>query len=73
MEAKISIGVTRRRKQKIYYGHYQNYRGGNFYPVIRVGGIFLRRFGFDISDDILVDVTMGKIIISKVPKDYLPP
>jgi len=72
MKNKISIGFTRRRKQKIYYGHYRNYNGGRFYPVIRVGGIFLRDFGFDIDDSIEVSITMGQINIRKVPKEYSP-
>ncbi|MBI3501319.1 MAG: hypothetical protein HY063_05940 [Bacteroidetes bacterium] len=73
MENKINVGFTRRRKQKIYYGHYRNFNGGKFYPVIRVGGIFLRDFGFEISDCVEIIISQGKITISKVPKDYSPP
>jgi len=72
MEKKISVGFTRRRKQKIYYGHYSNFNGGKFYPVIRVAGIFLRTFGFEINDFVEVIVENGKITIQKVPKDYTP-
>lgn len=73
MENKIVIGSKRRRKQKIYYGHYPNYNGGKFYPVIRIGGIFLRSFGFEINDSVEVTVSEGQIVITKVAEDYLPP
>jgi len=72
MENKISIGFTRRRKQKVYYGNYA-YQGGFFHPVIRIGGKFLKDFGFEVGDNIEVNVTMGQISISKVSEDSSPP
>jgi len=72
MENKISIGFTRRRKQKVYYGNYQ-YQGGFFHPVIRIAGKFLKDFGFEVGDHIEVNVSMGQITIVKVPEEYSPP
>lgn len=72
MEAKIAIGNTLKRKQKVYYGHY-GYDGGYFHPLIRIAGKYLKEFDFNIGDLIEIRVAMGKIIISKAPLDPLSP
>lgn len=72
MENKIYIGSTRRKTQKVYYGHRLLQHGGYFHPLIRIAGKFLKDFDFNIGDEIEVNVKMGEITISKIPKDNPP-
>lgn len=51
------------RKMKVYYGHTKNtYKR---IPVIRLGGAYLERTGFQIGDSIVVTVEENQIIITK--------
>jgi Toxin SymE, type I toxin-antitoxin system len=56
---------ARRRKQKVYYAHYQH-DTRFLHPQIRIKGKFLKEFDFNIGDSIEVYVTKGKITITKV-------
>lgn len=51
--------------RKVYYGSYPH-NWPSFHPVIRLGGKYLERLGFDIGTAIKVEFEAGKITITKV-------
>lgn len=55
---------TRRRKRKVYYGHYETRRPAP-HPVIRLNGKYLQEYGFNIGDTIDVEVVQDRIVITK--------
>ena len=54
-----------RRIRKVYYGHYDS-EISSPYPVIRIGGKYLKDYGFNIGDQIQLDLEPGCITITKV-------
>ncbi len=58
-----------KRKLKVYRG-FQKRVGYSFkeHPIIRLSGIYLSDFDFEIGDKIEVEVENGKISITKLPK-----
>jgi type I toxin-antitoxin system toxin SymE len=56
--------VTKRRL-KVYYGSHQ---GGTYsrHPVVRIGGNYLRAYGFKTGDTIEIKLSQGRIEITKV-------
>jgi len=59
---------VRTRRMKVYYGSYQ---GGTYsrHPVIRIGGNYLRAFGFKIGDTVELKLSDGRIEISRLPQE----
>ena len=53
------------RRLKVYYGSYQ---GGTYsrHPVIRIGGNYLRAYGFKTGDTLEVKLSSGRIEITRV-------
>ncbi len=55
------------RKLKVYYAFSDNRFSSNYnYPVIRIGGKYLRSFGFEIGTLLQVDLSEGQIVVNKV-------
>lgn len=55
------------RKLKVQYAFSDNRFGQNYnYPVIRIGGKYLRTFGFEIGTHVQVDLTESQIVIRKI-------
>lgn len=55
------------RKLRVYYAFSDNRFTQNYnYPVIRIGGKYLRTFGFEIGTRLQVDLTHGQIVVSKI-------
>jgi hypothetical protein len=52
-------------KRKVYSGHYKNGRKYVQHPVIRLGGKYLRKNGFEIGDTLHVSIVHGIIFIAK--------
>ena len=56
--------TKRRRLRKVYYGHY-NHGSTLRHPVIRLGGKYLKEFGFEVGDRIEVWLEHNQITIKK--------
>ncbi len=69
MYSKNSPVKERRSKRKVYYAYARRSRKDIIHPVIRLGGIYLREFGFNIGDDIEVSCEKGRIVINKILPD----
>ena len=63
----IDCQVTTRRL-KVYYGSYQ---GGYYsrHPVIRIGGNYLRAYGFKIGDTVEIKLSDGRIEIKRLSQE----
>lgn len=68
MENKKKNLKPRKKRHKVYYGYY-HYMSGSFHPVIRIGGKYLKEFGFNIGDAIEVSVSKDTIYILRVDRN----
>ncbi len=59
----------RTRRRKVYYGYYPTPESLP-HPVIRLGGKYLKKFGFVIGDTIEVLFTRHYITIKKVSPPF---
>jgi hypothetical protein len=67
MENKKAADDTSKNKRKVNYRYAR--RGNNkwiMHPVIRMGGLYLKNFGFNAGDEIEVSFKQGLIIIKKI-------
>ena len=53
------------RRLKVYYGSYHSSTYSR-HPVIRIGGNYLRAYGFKTGDTVEVKLSSGRIEITKV-------
>jgi antitoxin component of MazEF toxin-antitoxin module len=62
-----------KNERTVYYADYEPLNGRrNVYPVIRLGGKYLRQFGFEIGDKIDVAVNKEQITIRKINREASP-
>lgn len=64
MSAEATPASALNKKQKVYYAFYPNKI--TQHPMIRLAGIYLQSFDFNVGDTIEVAVNTGEITIKKV-------
>ncbi len=67
-KTRVAPNGKMRRLRKVYYAFYDRDYGPP-HPVIRLGGKYLQKFGFNVGDTIEVNLDMGRITISKAADD----
>ena len=53
-------------KRKVYYKFARRSHKWIRHPVIRLGGIYLKEYGFNPGDEIEVSFAQGRIVIKKL-------
>lgn len=69
MSAEETPAVALNKKQKVYYAFYPN--AIKTHPMIRLAGLYLQTFDFNVGDTIEVAVNTGEIRIKKVQLDMI--
>lgn len=69
MDSNNGTALLRHSIQKVQSIHSRRRHRTVMHPVIRLSGIYLERYGFNIDDEVEVTCVPGKIEIKKIISD----
>ncbi|MEO6240325.1 MAG: SymE family type I addiction module toxin [Bacteroidia bacterium] len=66
MDSADAHNKPRTRKRKVYYKYSRRARKSVIHPAIRIDGLYLKEYGFNIGDNIEIACEEGQIMIRKL-------